>query len=51
VVRTLEDREIDAFLDDAHKKRVSHEIRQRKWEKKLHTESIRTRGCEAIRPS
>ena len=31
----LEDREMDAFLDDEYKKKVSNEIRQRNREKKL----------------
>src|SRR2546429_8650186 len=32
---SLEDKEMDAFLDEVHKKKVSNEIRQRKREKKL----------------
>ncbi|GBB91126.1 hypothetical protein RclHR1_18260003 [Rhizophagus clarus] len=30
-----EDKETDAFLDEVHKKKVSNEIRQRNWKKKL----------------
>jgi len=32
---SLEDREMDAFLDGEYKKKVSNEIRQRNREKKL----------------
>ncbi|PKK60747.1 hypothetical protein RhiirC2_818027 [Rhizophagus irregularis] len=37
-----EDRETDAFLDEMHKKKVSNEIRQRNWEKKLSQSSSTT---------
>ena len=38
--KTSEERGMDAFLDNANKKKVSDEIRQRKREKKLQRESI-----------
>ena len=37
--KSLEDKEMDDFLDEVHKKRVSDEIRQRNKEKKIQRES------------
>ncbi|CAB4407858.1 unnamed protein product [Rhizophagus irregularis] len=38
--KSSEDREMDAFLDDAHKKSIGDEIRQRNKEKKLQRDLI-----------
>jgi len=44
---SLEDREMDAFLDEEHKKRISEEIRQRKWEKKLREGDSREKNLDS----
>lgn len=38
-IKSLEDKGMDDFLDEVHKKRVSNEIRQRNKEKKIQHES------------
>src|SRR5207244_12667103 len=45
--RSLEDREMDAFLDEEHKKRISEEIRQRKREKKLREGDSREKNLDS----
>ncbi|GES91995.1 hypothetical protein GLOIN_2v1790949 [Rhizophagus clarus] len=49
--RSLEDRKMDAFLDEMHKKKVSNDIRQRKREKKLQGELIVQESSPAINTS
>ncbi|RGB33885.1 hypothetical protein C1646_761172, partial [Rhizophagus diaphanus] len=44
---SLEDREMDAFLDEEHKKRISEEIRQRKREKKLREGDSREKNLDS----
>ena len=49
--KSSEDRQMDIFLDDAHKKSVSSGIRQRNKEKKLLCESKSSDSTETIHPS
>ena len=44
---SLEDREMDAFLDEENKKRISEEIRQRKREKKLREGDSREKNLDS----
>ena len=47
----FKDKETDAFLNEANKKKVSNEIRQRKRERKLHTKSMASSGQEVVKQS
>ncbi|RGB39142.1 hypothetical protein C1646_754803 [Rhizophagus diaphanus] len=49
--KPLEEKEMDSFLLEAHKKIVSSEIKQCNKEKKLHTESMTSSGQEAAKQS
>ncbi|GES79009.1 hypothetical protein GLOIN_2v1882276 [Rhizophagus clarus] len=43
----LEDKEMDVFLDEEHKKRISEEIRQRKREKKLREDDSQEKNLDS----
>ncbi|GBB89091.1 hypothetical protein RclHR1_15770002 [Rhizophagus clarus] len=49
--KPLEEKEMDNFLLETHKKIVSSEIKQRNKEKKLHTESMTSSGQEVAMQS
>src|ERR1043165_6401758 len=49
--KPLEEKEMDNFLLETHKKIVSSEIKQRNKEKKLHTESMTSSGQEVAKQS
>src|SRR5687768_13993932 len=47
---SLEDKEMNAFLDEVHKKKISDEIRQRNREKKLQAQEFLLISPEEKRP-
>ena len=49
--KPLEEKEMDNFLLEAHKKIVSSEIKQRNKEKKLHAESVASSEQEVVKQS
>ncbi|GBB88929.1 hypothetical protein RclHR1_15540008 [Rhizophagus clarus] len=49
--KSLEDKETDDFLDEEYRRKVSDEIRQKKWEKKLQGELIIQESSPAINTS